>query len=448
MKTILKNSKWFYAITLSIWLFVSCDVLSSLGVGRIGEEYSLIPTEGLSTTHIPNESFFYVNLYAAYYVGEGFDALDSIIYAMDDGPGTDCKIPVEQESTEDLYCIMDVMEGDLWFHNIVLEYNVPEEMCDYLDFDVPWHFNQRVGEGPPTIYQCNRGRCVGSGDDVSLETETIYCLNTCGSLLTGACTDNNQEVTVGCSSGISVDDPQKFCGILDQSENDLANCCLGEYTLNSGETISEVNWGGNVNDCIGGLGRTSWDAFNHEGLPIGTTAPTLKDGYRNTYEIPALIDKYDGRKNNYLTRLPTFITANYWTDAENKDSASNKPDFYIAPQTLTEFEGATYLTPYIGAPHGGHPYLTWSCLDKAREIKHRIHLLIREWNTQEEYNSYKETEGSRGDPDVGGSEGTECDYYESEEASVLKDTACNDFTDIDDWDAQIPGYPYPEVIYQ
>ena len=43
---------------------------------------------------------------------------------------------------------MDVMEGDLFFHQIVLEYNVPEGMCDYLSFDVPWHFNQRVGLGP------------------------------------------------------------------------------------------------------------------------------------------------------------------------------------------------------------------------------------------------------------------------------------------------------------
>ena len=58
-----------------------------------------------------------------------------VLYAMDDGPGTDCKISVNEESgTEDLYCMLDVMEGDLWYHEIELEYNVPPGMCSYLAF--------------------------------------------------------------------------------------------------------------------------------------------------------------------------------------------------------------------------------------------------------------------------------------------------------------------------
>ena len=61
----------------------------------------------------------------------------------------------------------------------------------------------------------------------------------------------------------------------------------------------------------------------------------------------------------------------------------------------------------------GHPFITWSCLDKAKEVKHRIHLLIREWNTQEEFNRFKESNGSRGDSDIVGLEGSGCDYYES-----------------------------------
>ena len=47
-------------------------------------------------------------------------------------------------------------------------------------------------------------------------------------------------------------------------------------------------------------------------------------------------------------------------------------------------------------------FITWSCLDKAKEVKHRIHLLIREWNTQEEFNRFKESNGSRGDSDIVG----------------------------------------------
>ena len=138
MRKIFIKLRWFYILALTVLLFASCDAFKLLGIAGSSSQYSLVPIEGLSTTNIPNAKFFYVNLYAAYYTGEGFDPLDALIYAMGDSPGVDCKIPVEQtESTEDLYCIMDVMEGDLWFHEIVLEYNVPAGMCDYLSFDVP-----------------------------------------------------------------------------------------------------------------------------------------------------------------------------------------------------------------------------------------------------------------------------------------------------------------------
>ena len=467
MKTIsiLKKLKWFYAIALSIWLFVSCDVLSAIGGGALTETYSLIPTEGLSTTHIPNEEFFYVNLHAAYYIGEGFDALDSIIYAMDDGPGTDCKIPVDQESTEDLYCMMDVMEGDLWFHEIVLKYNVPTGMCDYLDFYVPWHFNQKTGYGPSPVYQCNTPSCKGAGENSSLETETIYCLERCTEYGTGdgktpwpwsreGCEMQEETKYSHCAGGASHrEDPQRFCEDLDKSESELANCCLGNYTLfDPDEESSEARWGGNLRDCIGGLGRTSWENFNHDGFPIILTTSTFKNGHSDTYNIPALINEYDGMRTTVglETSGPTFITANYWTGVEDKDFTSNSPKFYRAPRKGTQME--SHLETFTTS---GYPYLTWTCMDKAREIKHRIHLVIREWNTQEEYNSYKETSGSRGDPDVVGAEGSICDYYESEEPSlsILRDTECNDFIDVDDWDAAEhgsgPSYnAYPKVIYQ
>ena len=68
---------------------------------------------------------------------------------------------------------------------------------------------------------------------------------------------------------------------------------------------------------------------------------------------------------------------------------------------------------YTASIYTGHPFITWSCLDNAKEVKHRIHLLIREWNTQEEFNRFKESNGSRGDPDTEGIEGSGCDYYEA-----------------------------------
>lgn len=449
---IIYQLKWFYAVTFSILLFVSCDPLKIFGSSNLFSTYSLIPTEGLSTSHIPNEKFFYVNLYASYYTGEGFDPLDAIIYAMDQGPGTNCKIPVERDSTEDLYCIMDVMEGDLWLHKIVLEYNVPEGMCDYLKFDVPWHFNQRVGEGPEDVYVCNDYFTgCSDGEEPIPEVETRYCLGGCSKENQPSCRGENL-VTMSCdgiegSATTEKETAQDFCSELDQSQNKLSNCCMGEYTLHSKDNETEVEWGGDYKGCIGGLGRLSWSEYNHEGLPKSVITPTLKNGYKNTYEIPALIEVFDGTKQPSLNR-PSFISANYWTDVEKKDFSSTGPKFYRAP-TPAQLPQPSYMR---SVNISGYPYLSWACMDKAEDVKHRIRVIFKEWNTQEEYNSFKETKGSRGDPDVAGQEGSVCEYYEAEEA-LLKDTACNDAMDVDDWQIEDHGIgrnynPYPEVIYK
>ena len=543
--------KWLIIILLSAVFFASCGVLDQLGITSFGGQYSLIPTEGLSTNSIPNDQYFYVNLKESYYIGNGFDPLDAIIYALDEGPGVDCKIEISEESTEDLYCILEIMEGDLWFHRLVLEYNVPEGMCDYLDFNVPWHYNQKVGEGPPRVQE---GTFTG-GEGENATEETRYCLpsvaeehNNCiaGSLLDAndpdfeegctrlacedqcttcqtkcmaeeaACTDGCDaddactanctaaletcESKEGCSGDCSITGPicssyseadcddssapfncsewrgyercrascghnvtcereiQELCGDLDQSENDLANCCLGEYTLISEDNNrgSPTAWGGDFQNCIGGLARLNWDHFTNEGVPIGVVENTLNSGFRDTYEIPALIESYEGTKRDDISlsdwKRPGFIISNYWENVEDKDSVITKPDIFNPPDrnsigTPNSLAQDQTRFPHDNSPLTGYPYLTWTCSDKAREIKHRIHLVVREWNTQEEYNDFKDSEGGRGDPDVVGQEGSACDYYTSDEADFLIDTDCNDALDLDDWEQITPSLPYPEIIY-
>ena len=517
--------KWFYSSLLMVLLFTSCDSLNLFGGIATSGQYSLIPTEGLSASHIPNDQFFYVNLSAAYYVGENFDPLDAIIYAMDEGPGTDCKIAVGEDSTEDLYCVLEVMEGDLWFHNIVLEYNVPEEMCAFLSFEAPWHLNQKTGRGPTRVYECSDFVVGTTGEDEETEdeTEVRYCLggcqgicraegddvrstdcnteekceaeeNNCGSddvagtwTAGGVCQDaDGRPVTVkpdctdqtectdpdnncgstdvagtwlsrGCLGGGPFEEVEAICGALDRSEQDLANCCFGEYTLRNQAGSTESQWGGNFQECIGGPGRFAWDEFNKGGEPVTVVTNTLKDGLKETYELPALINVYDGylAKCDATTgvcehrRNPTFMTANYWSDVDEKDFLANTPKFY-KPATKGQLP-----EPYFNPDNRrGYPYFTWTCMDKAREVRHRIHLTVREWNTQKEYNKFKETAGSSGDPDIVGAEGDLCDYYESDEPNILKDTDCNDALDIDDWD-EGSNYgtgqdydPYPKIIYQ
>ena len=465
-RQILNKIKWLYAFPVIVLLYAGCDV-AGLFSGKSSAEFSLI-TElaGVNTAHIPNDKFFYVNLKPGFYEGEGYNPLDALIYAMEDDPGTNCKIPVEEESTEDLYCIMDIMEGDLWYHSLVLEYNVPEGMCDFLDFQVPWHFNQKVGNGPPIVEQCDDYFTgCSDGDSSTAETETRYCLRSslntsgCNRVAAGTGTgqrrpcseDDTEEVTIGCiGDGGSREEVQDFCSSLDLSEVDLSNCCFGEYALVSGDSTTYSNWGGDLRECIGGLGRISWSHYNQEGRPIILTENAERDGLIREYEIPSLISVYDGHRNTRVAseKDPSFITANYWTDVEDKNFSENMPRFYRTP-TSAQLPNA-HLRPYDVT---GYPYLTWSCLNKAREIKHRIHLVIREWNTQEEFNTFVESKGGRGDPDLEGAEGSICEYYEAGEANILTDTECNDVWDVDNLESSEAGSgrlynPYPEVIYR
>ena len=460
---ILYKLKWLFLSVLFLFFLLNCNPLKIFG-GAFDEISSLIPIDGLSTSHIPNETFFYINIKDSYYVGEGFQPLQTLVSAMDFGPGTDCKIQKTEDpeeptdpgegSTEDLYCLMDIMEGDLWFHEIILEYNVPPGMCDYLGIDVPWHFNQKVGRGPGRVYECTDFivNCNSDDGEPEAEVETRYCLGGC-TPATGAALCGQETGTVGCggAGGRAYTEATDFCKGLDQSENDLANCCMGDYDLVShpGGEVTESSWGGELRNCIGGLGRISWEEFT-DGRPVKLILDVRNDGINADYEIPALIEVFDGhRRGETGMRIPTFITANYWEDVEEKDSETSKPRFYNAP-TQSELPEA-YLRPL---PYEGHPYLTLSCMNKAYERKHRIHLLIREWNTQEEFHSFITSEGSRGDPDIVGEEGSFCEYYEGDEENILpQDTECNDSYDADDWNNEDPGTgrrynAYPEIIYR
>ena len=97
----------------------------------------------------------------------------------------------------------------------------------------------------------------------------------------------------------------------------------------------------------------------------------------------------------------------------------------------------------------GYPYYTLSCLDSNFEILHRVHLVIREWNTLEEFVTFQDTEGRSGDPDIEGEEGDECLYYEPDEFLSHSGQQCNDFSDIDDiHDQELPLSKYPYVLYE
>ena len=137
------------------------------------KQYSIVSPED-EISNIPTDDFFFINIKSAYYTGKqgSFDPLDFMLYAMDEGPGTDCKISVNEESaTEDLYCMLEVSEGDLWYHEITLKYNVPPGMCSYLAFMPHWHYNQPTGPGALKVYECDIPTGTSESGEITTEKD-------------------------------------------------------------------------------------------------------------------------------------------------------------------------------------------------------------------------------------------------------------------------------------
>ena len=404
----------------AIILFIFFMFLSSCDLNRFSQ-YSIVSPDDIKD--ISADDFFYVNIDSAFAEDASSDPLQFLIYAMDDGPDTDCKISVNNESaTEDLFCILDIMEGDLWLHKINLKYNVPPGMCSYLTFLPHWHYNKQAGPGPTTIWACE------------IETNRRYTVNE----------ETNREtilsITYEKKFNLSdptnrkpADDPDyKGPGLCDdkfqKEETDLCpyECCYGKYRVIGSESDNEdkdKDWDG-VQDCIGGLAKLSkptgfdGDLFSKDGFPVTVIAESGSKRVDGSYTLPPLFKSID--QNDRVS----FPTANFFKAIEDDKETTNIPAFYRSPNSPT-----------------GHPFITWGCLDNAKETKHRIHLLIREWNTQEEFMDFKEK--GRGDPDTNGSEGDDCKYYESKHNTFSQ---CNDLYDADDSDNETD--PYPEIDYE
>ena len=244
----------------NIFLFLIVGFILVIGCSKIGlfggtdySAFSQLPAWDQNEGSIPNGSFFYVRLARENY--EGIDFLQYAMYELKGGPGTDCKIPIDQESSEDIFCQLEKLEGDLWAHHTVIEYNVPAGMCKYIAFDIPWHWNQNAGHGPGIVYKINRD----SDDDSDNR--------------------NDQDQYCGtCSNGIGDDcksEVERLCKYDKSYEDHLANCCIGTYKIcedasccESGKSDeSDESWGDDLTNCIGGLGWMNWDVKSDRGIP-------------------------------------------------------------------------------------------------------------------------------------------------------------------------------------
>lgn len=319
-------------------------------------------------------------------------------------------------SSGDMDCNVDILETENYYYDVKLQYNIPQNACDFVHIKPSWHWNESWGYGPSsvTIEQNNSGQVVdmdGDGD--------------------GGCGTVQNGVGVPCASAAEIYgmDSSGFpiCEYNYQSrEEGGVNCCFGTYDLTVGFdandngtidanewSVSNGRWGGNAGSCYGGFAKNSWSVFYTSGIPAVEIKDVGAKGLNSAFEL----------KSNAESVGATFqYAANYYNQSGNphnhsgfvSSSTSNLP---YAFDPVDDLDG-TLL------PAGRVPYVV-ECMDKAGEIKHRINIYVREWNTYSQFLTYQSTSGVSGNSDLSGAEGVACEY----EANF--GGQCNDY---DDWD--------------
>ena len=409
----------------------------------------------------PDEQFMYLDLDLDYYSQEGVEPpLYEINTSEEYGDSeerdsvSNCEIIYDEDepASQDMICILDMMENDLLLldggdesggTDISLSFNVPEGMCHQLAIKPAWHFNHKSGNGPPyvcVIESNSAGTCSGEiegdgscdsntnktdceDDSCEWEGESRYALPDVDGKPSKADCD---EITSSGSEDVLELCKDSSYGFVHGTQNDVINCCFGTYDEVGENESSDNEWGGNLQQCIGGPGRTNWDHYDDRGEPVGTIGGILS-GNKRDIKISPLISTIAGQ--SFSTPIANYLDI---LDQPIKDIRN------IEENDLPPFLRFKIIGDHVSIPE---PYYNFTCLDGAGEILHRINLLIREWNTYEEFLDFYNSGGEddNADPNVPakgqvGAEGEDCDYETRTLLSsrVQKFDRCNDFLDFED----------------
>ena len=189
---------------------------------------------------------------------------------------------------------------------------------------------------------------------------------------------------------------------------------------------------------IGGPGRTSWDMYNENGLPL-SMAEHAGEGIKKRVAItslPIIVSIVSGDIPFHSTPI-----ANYIRILDQSPDDLQNINIQELPPFLQAFQG---FVP--------NPYYTFTCQNDRLEIKHRLNLIIQEWNTPKEFFTHYESRGAdpSADPNITGAEGQNCALESTTEMGPL----CNDLCDLEDIDPKTGHSPcksstgYPEANYK
>ncbi len=337
---------------------------------------------------------------------------DKILHTMttDGVYGGSCNIPSTATTSQDMVCRVDIQEGDLNFHDIKINYNVPPNICRYMRMTVPHYYNFEVGRGPKVI-----------DIDITGDISGVNTITNCNVTL------EDNSVQAGCAGQLEVsfDTGMSDTALMEKIQcaykhpSTGVNCCTGDFTfiVDDGTDVitRAMSWGKLSLGCISGPGANSWAFKNSDtGFPKPAYYFT-DDGLNQTWDMisPFTLKYYDN-----------YSMANY----SGSNGLNHSHNGFVDARTST--------MPYAFAPIDDRDgsliddlqdSIKLECLDSSFEVVHRIQLYFREWNTFSEFMAFRDAAGASGNPHVGGYEdGVSCDYF------LGNPELCNDVRSWDD----------------
>ncbi len=295
--------------------------------------------------------------------------------------------PCTAEVGEDITCILEADEHDLYYFGTAFQYNIPPDMCNYIHHRPYVYYGLPAGDGPALVTVDSVNGTVGSdlnsdgdlGDAGELNDSTVC----------------QYDYTRGTPAG--------------------PNCCTGSYTkinrtwngasYDVDSIANDVAWGGKLSSCLDGppMLLPDWPK-NTEGMPLTLIKWVYGFGDSAFHEIYAPIStKAKGPRGG------SNVFAASWYDPLD--------------------HGGTYPTAaflYNGRPAMGDEI---SCRDRDSEVLSRITIYVREWNTQAAFDAMDD---SPNDHSLGGLEDP-----------PYADDGLNDHADWGDVGNTYPGLPVP-----
>jgi len=341
----------------------------------------------------------------------------------------------EREWTENMLCILDIPEYEFVTKDLHLIYNFPEGMCESTSVALPWHFNREIQAGPVST------ECERPAEEEGEEGGTGYC-------------DSRADSYASCDDDICLEEEGNLCG-------GEIKCCYGGAKIDGSRWIPDI-------ECFGGPALTTKGSdFPREGFYRHIVTDLPEDGLRNTITLENMTElngaprvstrpvSIDGDGTEIYSGYSGFTGANF-PYANYLKILDKSPDQL---QSVGRSSLPAFLQPSNHYDYEPRPFFEFSCLDSGGEVIHKILMMIREWNTFEEFIEFYNEGGSDDpDPDVEGEEGDECKY--GERASLEnQDEQCNDYLDLDDiincdnnlypgWCTQFSTSQYPYIRYK